>query len=185
MRPTFYPAGDGRSREAPGALKRRANSAGLTGGRPQPREILQPRREPKPTISHIIDRSMGDSNPIRGASPLGLPDTRSRAPRRRRAPLAWHARGTRSLGICEMASAVQRTRSVSPDGFTPASLVLAPDLDRMNSARMGVRVPLPKHEDVQENRRGACDATNTHVASAIAGKGLRSLRSAGWSPLAP
>src|SRR3954465_5351678 len=34
-------------------------------------------------------------------SPLGLPYTRSRAPRRRRAPIAWLARGTRSLGTCE------------------------------------------------------------------------------------
>ena len=33
---------------------------------------------------------------IRGASPLGLPDTRSRAALRRRAPLAWLTRG-RSL----------------------------------------------------------------------------------------
>ena len=36
------------------------------------------------------------SRVIRGASPLGLPDTLSRAPRRRRAPLAWLARGARS-----------------------------------------------------------------------------------------
>ena len=33
---------------------------------------------------------------VRGASPLGLPDTRSRAPLRRRAPLAWLARPARS-----------------------------------------------------------------------------------------
>ena len=33
---------------------------------------------------------------IRGASPLGLPHTRSRAPLRRRAPLAWRARGARA-----------------------------------------------------------------------------------------
>ena len=37
---------------------------------------------------------------IRGASPLGLPDTRSRAPLRRRAPIAWLARTARShLGV--------------------------------------------------------------------------------------
>src|SRR6478735_4316175 len=33
---------------------------------------------------------------IRGASPLGLPYTLSRAPRRRRAPVAWLARHPRS-----------------------------------------------------------------------------------------
>src|SRR5436190_4872485 len=33
---------------------------------------------------------------IRGASPLGLPDTLSRVPLRRRAPFAWLARGARS-----------------------------------------------------------------------------------------
>src|SRR5262245_33903671 len=33
---------------------------------------------------------------IRGASPLGLPDTRSRAPLRGRAPVAWLARNARS-----------------------------------------------------------------------------------------
>src|SRR6476646_1838750 len=52
---------------------------------------------------------------IRGASPLGFPYTRSRAPRRRRAPMAWLARGTRSLGICEMASSL--IRGVSPLGL--------------------------------------------------------------------
>src|SRR5207237_4499858 len=36
---------------------------------------------------------------IRGASPLGLPCTRSRPPLRRRAPFAWLTRGARSLGI--------------------------------------------------------------------------------------
>ena len=36
------------------------------------------------------------SSLIRGASPLGLPDTRSRAPLRRRAPFAWLARDARS-----------------------------------------------------------------------------------------
>ena len=37
---------------------------------------------------------------IRGASPLGLPYTRSRAPLRRRAPIAWLARTARShLGV--------------------------------------------------------------------------------------
>jgi hypothetical protein len=35
---------------------------------------------------------------VRGASPLGLPDTRSRAPLRRRAPIAWLARCARSRG---------------------------------------------------------------------------------------
>ena len=34
----------------------------------------------------------GSTFNIRGASPLGLPDTRSRAPLRRRAPIAWLAR---------------------------------------------------------------------------------------------
>ena len=42
---------------------------------------------------------------IRGASPLGLPDTLSRAPLRRRAPFAWLTRCARSLtpprAICE------------------------------------------------------------------------------------
>src|SRR3982751_867247 len=33
---------------------------------------------------------------VRGASPLGLPDTRSRAALRRRAPFAWLARDARS-----------------------------------------------------------------------------------------
>jgi len=33
---------------------------------------------------------------IRGASPLGLPDTLSRAPLRRRTPFAWLARAARS-----------------------------------------------------------------------------------------
>ena len=37
---------------------------------------------------------------VRGASPLGLPYTRSRAPLRRRAPIAWLARTARShLGV--------------------------------------------------------------------------------------
>src|SRR6185369_6497242 len=36
------------------------------------------------------------SDITRGASPLGLPDTRSRAPLRRRAPFAWLARCARS-----------------------------------------------------------------------------------------
>ena len=40
---------------------------------------------------------------IRGASPLGLPDTRSRAPLRRRAPIAWLTR-TLARAINEMAS---------------------------------------------------------------------------------
>jgi hypothetical protein len=34
----------------------------------------------------------------RGASPLGLPDTLSRAPLRRRAPFAWLVRDAHSLG---------------------------------------------------------------------------------------
>src|SRR3954467_11255019 len=50
---------------------------------------------------------------IRGAPPLGLPYTRSRAPRRRRAPIAWLARRTRSLSVCEMAS------NLNPRGFAP------------------------------------------------------------------
>src|SRR5262245_7344381 len=40
----------------------------------------------------------------RGASPLGLPCTRSRAPLRRRAPLAWLARGARSRSLSGMVS---------------------------------------------------------------------------------
>ena len=36
---------------------------------------------------------------LRGASPLGLPDTRSRSPLRRLAPLAWLARCARSLSL--------------------------------------------------------------------------------------
>jgi hypothetical protein len=38
------------------------------------------------------------SSLIRGASPLGLPDTLSRAPLRRRAPFAWLTR-CRSLAL--------------------------------------------------------------------------------------
>src|SRR6476646_6093629 len=46
---------------------------------------------------------------IRGASPLGLPHTLSRAPLRRRAPFAWLARdarshAARSAGGCEIRS---------------------------------------------------------------------------------
>src|SRR5262249_46173019 len=45
---------------------------------------------------------------IRGASPLGLPDTRSRAPLRRRAPFAWLTR-------CRSLAAPRRTtRSARP-----------------------------------------------------------------------
>src|SRR5712691_530696 len=51
------------------------------------------------------------SNLIRGASPLGLPDTRPRAPLRRRAPVAWLAR-YRSL-----ATDGRFTRRVPPSLF--------------------------------------------------------------------
>src|ERR671913_2150268 len=43
-----------------------------------------------------MGRKAQASGLIRGASPLGLPYTRSRAPLRRRAPFAWLARGARS-----------------------------------------------------------------------------------------
>ena len=53
-------------------------------------------RHPKPapqSARHMLILS-------RGALPLGLPDTRSRAPLRRRAPVAWLARGARSHSDC-------------------------------------------------------------------------------------
>src|SRR5205085_3934244 len=67
---------------------------------------------------------------IRGASPLGLPYTRSRSPLRgstdahralsnvegrRLAPIAWLARGARSHGVCEIASRL--IRGASPLGL--------------------------------------------------------------------
>ena len=55
-----------------------------------------------------------ESNLIRGASPLGLPYTRSPAPRRRRAPIAWLARSTRSLGIEGLRPSDSPTRSPAP-----------------------------------------------------------------------
>ena len=59
------------------------------------------------------------SNLIRGASPLGLPYTRSRAPLRRRAPIAWLARGARShLGMTDRVyeTACSLIRGASPPG---------------------------------------------------------------------
>ena len=53
------------------------------------RRAIPSRRSGKPSRS-------ATSSIIRGALPLGLPDTRARAPLRRRAPLAWLARGARS-----------------------------------------------------------------------------------------
>ena len=43
-------------------------------------------------VSVLVGRGELASSLSRGASPLGLPDTRSRAPLRRRAPIAWLAR---------------------------------------------------------------------------------------------
>src|SRR5262245_9974938 len=61
--------------------------------------------------------SLDRSSLIRGASPLGLPDTRSRAPLRRRAPLAWLARPARSqLGIGDR---FMRQLLVSSGGLRP------------------------------------------------------------------
>src|SRR5580765_3395210 len=59
---------------------------------------------------------LADSSPIRGALPLGLPDTLSRAPLRRRAPFAWLTRGR------SFANTVSRFASASssyPRGFAP------------------------------------------------------------------
>jgi hypothetical protein len=51
-----------------------------------------PAREKTGNLDSSLDPSHG-SNLIREASPLGLPDTLSRAPLRRRAPFAWLTRG--------------------------------------------------------------------------------------------
>src|SRR5262245_59792784 len=54
-------------------------------------------RPPAPTACANADSwCSGDTNLIRGAPPLGLPYTLSRAPLRRRAPFAWLARHARS-----------------------------------------------------------------------------------------
>ena len=58
------------------------------------------------------------TNLIRGASPLGLPDTRSRAPLRRRAPLAWLARHARSHRAASVAFV--RRLLVSSEGLRPS-----------------------------------------------------------------
>jgi len=73
----------------------------------------------------------------RGASPLALPHTLSRAPLRRRAPFAWLTR-CRSFAeagqprpVCEIRSSV-RTACVVPDGkieILPRSANCNPDFD--------------------------------------------------------
>ena len=69
------------------------------------------------TIIHRAQRGRRNLVLIREASPLGLPYTRSRAPLRRRAPIAWLARTARShlgvsVGLHETASNLRA--SVSP-----------------------------------------------------------------------
>src|SRR5215471_17285419 len=60
---------------------------------------LHPRGFAPRTPLHTLSRAASPARSvfIRGASPLGLPYTLSRAPLRRRAPFAWLARGARSL----------------------------------------------------------------------------------------
>ena len=65
---------------------------------PRPRSIAMCRARPAESFSH------------RGASPLGLPDTLSRAPLRRRAPFAWLA-SLRSLAPCGPAAGLVRSAS--------------------------------------------------------------------------
>ena len=62
---------------------------------------------------------------IRGALPLGLPDTLSGAPLRRRAPFAWLARAARSLPDNER-NKLLLTRSALPLGLrdTPSGAPL-------------------------------------------------------------
>ena len=84
---------------------------------------------------------------IGGASPLGLPDTRSRAPLRRRAPLAWLAR-CRSLALLLLAAA-----SVRATGL-PAPLADA--AERLDRAR--VRALLTQRVDVNTPQRDGMTA---------------------------
>src|SRR5260221_5203846 len=83
----------------------------------------------------------------RGASPLGLPDTLSRAPLRRRAPFAWLAR-CRSLALLLAAAASLRA--------TPSRAPLADAAEQMDRAK--IRVLLQQHADLNAPQRDGMTA---------------------------
>src|SRR5437879_5430926 len=93
---------------------------------------------------------------IRGASPLGLPDTLSRAPLRRRAPFAWLARCARSRPAAASTStpiASASRRNILLLLFAAASVYAtdarAPLADAAEKLdRVKVRALLTQHADV-------------------------------------
>src|SRR4029079_2113942 len=88
-------------------------------------EGLRPLDSPPRALARRVDGSLRSRGSLRGsrslrkllatlrrgASPLGLPSTRSRAPRRRLAPIAWLA------ARCSLASEI--TCDLTPRGFAP------------------------------------------------------------------
>src|SRR5688572_2291820 len=117
----------------------------------------------------------------RGASPLGLPYTLSRAPLRRRAPFAWLARALArdaarvgSFGCAGLNAPLDPARHVSasvavlPGAGVAVAVEEHPDGERADAGNAGVghhdhrRVAAPAHRH-DDRQRGAVDAAAIHL----------------------
>src|SRR5262245_49855952 len=79
-----------------------------------------------------------DTNLFRGASPLGLPHTLSRAPLRRRAPFAWLARtlarGADRLGVAALLAILLASPALRSQAPRPAFDVFEKSITEMQNA---------------------------------------------------